>query len=194
MSSFIAMPSPELKTVNFKRTFSAAHRIPSHHGKCKRIHGHNYAVDVDITTDTLNDMGMVVEWGTIKDIIDKMDHKLILVADDPLWSIFNNAATMGILPYDAEEWCYAVLAEPSTEVLADYLAGEFVKATRQENPGAEYIYAVVRLRETASIEATGTFTYMEVEEQMERDRVQSELNDIVGPYGMRAVQEVVQLP
>ena len=59
--------------------FSAAHFIP-YHSKCRRLHGHDYAIDIKITGETVN--GMVMDFVVIKKelrkILESMDHKLIL--------------------------------------------------------------------------------------------------------------------
>jgi 6-pyruvoyltetrahydropterin/6-carboxytetrahydropterin synthase len=64
--------------------FSAAHRLPYHHGKCANAHGHNYAVEVTATgvvhpTDPFDsESGMVKDFYNItKDaikVILKYDH------------------------------------------------------------------------------------------------------------------------
>ena len=59
--------------------FSAAHFIP-YHSKCRRLHGHDYAIDIKISGETVN--GMVMDFVVIKKelrkLLESMDHKLIL--------------------------------------------------------------------------------------------------------------------
>lgn len=45
--------------------FAAAHYLRDYDGKCKNLHGHNYKLQVTIT-GTINDIGMVVDFGVIK--------------------------------------------------------------------------------------------------------------------------------
>ena len=45
--------------------FAAAHYLRDYDGKCKNLHGHNYRLQVTIT-GTINDIGMVVDFGVIK--------------------------------------------------------------------------------------------------------------------------------
>jgi 6-pyruvoyltetrahydropterin/6-carboxytetrahydropterin synthase len=58
--------------------FSAAHCIKGHPGRCAHLHGHNYRVVVTAIGEELNDQGMVVDFGALRDIcrevVDPLDH------------------------------------------------------------------------------------------------------------------------
>jgi 6-pyruvoyltetrahydropterin/6-carboxytetrahydropterin synthase len=58
--------------------FSAAHRIEGHAGRCANLHGHNYRVVVTVAGRKLNDQGMVIDFGKLKEICrtatDPLDH------------------------------------------------------------------------------------------------------------------------
>jgi 6-pyruvoyltetrahydropterin/6-carboxytetrahydropterin synthase len=49
--------------------FEAAHRLPHHDGKCKRLHGHSWIATVEVAGHALQlngpAQGMVVDYGTI---------------------------------------------------------------------------------------------------------------------------------
>jgi len=59
-------------------SFSAAHRLCGYQGACSNLHGHNWKVRVCVKTDKLDDIGMALDFGIIKqilkDILDKFDH------------------------------------------------------------------------------------------------------------------------
>jgi 6-pyruvoyltetrahydropterin/6-carboxytetrahydropterin synthase len=59
--------------------FSAAHFIP-YHAKCRRLHGHDYAIDIKIFGELKN--GMITDFVTVKkemrELLEQIDHKLIL--------------------------------------------------------------------------------------------------------------------
>lgn len=59
-------------------TFSAAHRLCGYQGACSNLHGHNWKVRVCVKTDKLDEIGMALDFGIIKqilkDILDKFDH------------------------------------------------------------------------------------------------------------------------
>lgn len=62
-------------------TFSAAHRLREYHGKCENLHGHNWKVRVYLKSETLDDLGMVVDFSILKkklnEIADLLDHKYL---------------------------------------------------------------------------------------------------------------------
>ncbi len=69
--------------------FDAGHRVLGHDGKCKFLHGHRYVLEVTVTSDILNNLGMVIDFCIIKLMvkswIDKnFDHSLILHKDDKI--------------------------------------------------------------------------------------------------------------
>jgi 6-pyruvoyltetrahydropterin/6-carboxytetrahydropterin synthase len=64
-------------------SFDAAHQLtglPEGH-KCGRLHGHTYTVEIELTAETLDDHGFVVDYGDlapIKQLIDGVfDHKYL---------------------------------------------------------------------------------------------------------------------
>lgn len=61
-------------------SFSAAHRIPGHGGKCAGLHGHNYAFRVALSSAQLDALGFVVDIDLVRTLLtqlvtDKFDHK-----------------------------------------------------------------------------------------------------------------------
>ena len=58
--------------------FSAAHQILEHPGKCQRLHGHNWNVDVIVQAQELDRIGLAVDFSQIKavvkEVIDPLDH------------------------------------------------------------------------------------------------------------------------
>lgn len=140
--SALASP-PMLHTAEFDRTFSAAHRVWNDPGKCSRIHGHNYRVHVIVTTVGLDEQGFTVPLDAVKEIVDALDHRLILARDDAI----EIAADFGV-----EDWIVRVPGVPSTEFLAQWIADEIMGAIAEERRRS----VLVHLRETDSISATGS--------------------------------------
>lgn len=61
--------------------FEAAHVLPWHPGKCSRMHGHSYRLDV-YASGELNENGVVVEFGDLAEfvqrrVIDRCDHRVL---------------------------------------------------------------------------------------------------------------------
>ena len=72
-------------------SFSAAHLLPNHDGKCARLHGHNYKVGVQVHGKVKgltgeSDEGMVMDFAEmdekVKPLIDEMDHYYIACGDE----------------------------------------------------------------------------------------------------------------
>ena len=68
-------------TVTKRFEFDAAHNLTKYHGKCERLHGHRYTLEVSVT-GTPDEEGMVIDCGELKkivksNIIDKLDHEYV---------------------------------------------------------------------------------------------------------------------
>lgn len=48
--------------------FEAAHRIPGHPGKCDRLHGHTYLVDIEVKGTQLDELGILIDFGVMKEL------------------------------------------------------------------------------------------------------------------------------
>ncbi|HRK61816.1 MAG TPA: 6-carboxytetrahydropterin synthase [Candidatus Omnitrophota bacterium] len=69
--------------------FSYGHRLVGHQGKCRHVHGHNGRVQIEVASDKLDALGMVIDFSEISRTIGKwidenFDHVLILWEKDPL--------------------------------------------------------------------------------------------------------------
>jgi len=62
--------------VTATQTFSAAHSLRDYEGKCERLHGHNYRVEVTLKGPVLNKGGMVVDFTQLKQVLDKAIQRL----------------------------------------------------------------------------------------------------------------------
>ncbi|KQL51759.1 MULTISPECIES: 6-carboxytetrahydropterin synthase QueD [Bacillaceae] len=53
-------------------------------GKCQRVHGHTYTINITIAGDHLNDTGFLVDFKQLKQLVhDRFDHQLL--NEDPLF-------------------------------------------------------------------------------------------------------------
>jgi 6-pyruvoyltetrahydropterin/6-carboxytetrahydropterin synthase len=48
--------------------FAAAHQLRGYKGKCEDLHGHNWRVQVTVSSETLNDIGMAIDFHELKEI------------------------------------------------------------------------------------------------------------------------------
>ena len=60
---------------------SCAHRLEGH-VKCSRLHGHNYLIVATVKGTTLDEAGMLIDFGDLKTLLrevhDEIDHKYIV--------------------------------------------------------------------------------------------------------------------
>ncbi|MCI0439510.1 MAG: 6-carboxytetrahydropterin synthase [Chloroflexi bacterium] len=80
---------PPLYKVTRQIEFCYGHRLLDYAGKCRRLHGHNGLLEVDVVADALDSLGMVVDFTRIKDVVkgwvdEHLDHRMILCRRDPL--------------------------------------------------------------------------------------------------------------
>jgi len=87
---------------------SSAHSLRGYRGNCEELHGHNWKVGVQIAAETLDNLGMVIDFKVLKQelhqIIQRLDHKHL----------------NDIPPFDA--------LNPSSENIAFYIFQELKKS------------------------------------------------------------------
>ena len=68
----------ELKVVT---RFAAAHQLRMVAKKCENLHGHNWKIEVFVAGDTLNDAGVLMDFGEIKKevaaVMKSLDHRFL---------------------------------------------------------------------------------------------------------------------
>lgn len=72
--------------------FDAGHRLPSHQGQCRNIHGHRYAIEITLAGALVHepsaaDDGMVMDFADIKSVakaklVDLWDHAFLVYRGD----------------------------------------------------------------------------------------------------------------
>ena len=55
--------------ISVRSRFSAAHHLAGYAGSCASVHGHNWEVEVFIRGDTLNDLGILVDFRRLKELL-----------------------------------------------------------------------------------------------------------------------------
>lgn len=64
--------------LTIKADFGAAHHLRQYKGKCERLHGHNWKLDICLTAERLSDEGMLVDFvdakAAIREVLGKYDH------------------------------------------------------------------------------------------------------------------------
>ena len=66
-------------TVSVQAHYDSAHFLRKYKGKCERLHGHRYVVEVALQTDQLNESGIAFDFVDLKAILrelaDGLDHQ-----------------------------------------------------------------------------------------------------------------------
>lgn len=62
-------------------SFEAAHELPWHAGKCKRLHGHSYRGEVTVEGE-LDDNGIVIDFDDVRsvlhaEVVERYDHQYL---------------------------------------------------------------------------------------------------------------------
>jgi len=95
--------------------FSGAHRLRYLHGKCEQLHGHNWKVDVSVVSNRLGKEGVVIDFGILKQKVEKvlkpLDHTYL------------------------NDLSYFSGIEPSSENIAKYIFDR-LKSELKGHPGA----------------------------------------------------------
>jgi 6-pyruvoyltetrahydropterin/6-carboxytetrahydropterin synthase len=67
--------------VMIERNFSSAHQLRGYKGKCENLHGHNYKIEIYARGEELDNIGLLVDFGELKEAADQvvqyLDHRNI---------------------------------------------------------------------------------------------------------------------
>ena len=65
--------------VKVQSHFSSAHNLRGYKGRCEELHGHNWDVEVVVSSESVNEIGMVVDFKDLKSALDEcineLDHR-----------------------------------------------------------------------------------------------------------------------
>ena len=75
---YYVLPMFKAKVID---TFSAAHRLYEYQGDCERLHGHNYRVEAVVQSETLDSIGIVMDFRELKqllkEVVAELDHQYL---------------------------------------------------------------------------------------------------------------------
>lgn len=103
--------------------FCYGHRLLGHAGKCRHLHGHNARALIRLESDTLDPLGLVVDFKKIGDHVKswldaEIDHNLLLHRSDPVLPILQEAG----------ERVHVMDENPSAENIARLIFDHVAKA------------------------------------------------------------------
>jgi 6-pyruvoyltetrahydropterin/6-carboxytetrahydropterin synthase len=93
-----------LISVTRRLEFDAGHRLIAHESKCANAHGHRYVAEIECTSDRLDQVGRVIDFGEVKRLVggwidDKWDHAFLVEEGDPLYLwLESNAQRVYVFP------------------------------------------------------------------------------------------------
>lgn len=128
---------------------STGHRVCGHESKCAHLHGHNYRVYFTVQAEQLDDVGRVLDFSVIKDLLcewleEHWDHRFLIWSQDP-WSA-------GLKDIDPEG---TVIVEfnPTAENMADYLL-HTVAPEQLKGTGARLVSVNIEETRKCSVEVS----------------------------------------
>ncbi|OGQ78189.1 MAG: hypothetical protein A3F90_07695 [Deltaproteobacteria bacterium RIFCSPLOWO2_12_FULL_60_19] len=137
--------------------FASAHFLVFADGKREPLHGHNYQVSVAVEGE-LDRAGMVLDFITfkplVKQVCDELDHRTLIQQNCPNLKIQGEGKHVEVL-YKGQrivlprrDALLLPIANTSTELLAEYIAGQLRRRVRQKFPGAKLKVIEVGVEET----------------------------------------------
>ena len=61
--------------------FASAHQLRGYKGKCEKLHGHNWKVQISVTAERLNEIDLAIDFHELKkianEVISPLDHTLL---------------------------------------------------------------------------------------------------------------------
>ncbi|MDD2472873.1 MULTISPECIES: 6-pyruvoyl trahydropterin synthase family protein [unclassified Methanoculleus] len=124
--------------------FEATHRLIHYQGKCFRLHGHQWRVEVWIEGTADERTGIVLDYNCIKEVVGRFDHQVILNKDDPMAASIEAFHPVVTTPGD-----------PTSELLAGLIAEMIdAEAARQ---GRDARVAKIRVWESTTCYAERTY-------------------------------------
>jgi len=67
--------------LNVLGTFASAHKLDGYEGQCKNLHGHNWKVRLCVLCDRLDEIGMAMDFGFLKqklnELLAELDHQYL---------------------------------------------------------------------------------------------------------------------
>ena len=62
--------------IRVETTFAAAHKVVDSNGKCEKLHGHTFTVELFVLSEDTESNGMVIDFADLKAALQKVTEKL----------------------------------------------------------------------------------------------------------------------
>jgi 6-pyruvoyltetrahydropterin/6-carboxytetrahydropterin synthase len=124
-----------------KLRFSACHFIPNH-PKCGRLHGHTYAVSVQVEGEQVGEF--IIDFERLKNMVseicDRLDHYILIASMDKRLRLVERKETISVEVLDSgkkyvfprEDVILLPIESLSAEDLCKYFTGEIARGLKEE--------------------------------------------------------------
>ena len=140
------------QNLTYGRGAEFTRNIEAPQNKCVNLHGHSYVLEVTVSSDTLSEQDMVMDFyhikNALKELIDTIDHSFIIDRDDPMFGELKEIAEKyGALKIFPVDFC------PTAEALARFFYDFLVERLKEARLLGEVQVVKVVLWETATSKA-----------------------------------------
>jgi 6-pyruvoyltetrahydropterin/6-carboxytetrahydropterin synthase len=125
-----------MEKITVHARFHTGHRQLGYPGKCRFIHGHTWRGTIVVATEEFprDEIDMSLDFGDLKDILRKFDHKMIVTEGD--------ASFLDPSLFEPEGVVLIKGRGPSVENVAIHVADEVAAHIREKFPGRDKRYAI----------------------------------------------------
>jgi 6-pyruvoyltetrahydropterin/6-carboxytetrahydropterin synthase len=125
-----------MEQITVHARFHTGHRQIGYPGKCRFVHGHTWKGTIVVSTETFprDDIDMSLDFGDLKNILRKFDHKMIVTEGD---KTFVDPAI-----FEPEGVVVIKGKGPSVENVAVHAVDEVIAHIQAKFPGRQKIYAI----------------------------------------------------
>jgi 6-pyruvoyltetrahydropterin/6-carboxytetrahydropterin synthase len=137
--------------------FASAHFLIFADGRREALHGHNYQVSIAVEGE-LDRAGVVLNFITLKPLVkeacDELDHRTLIQKQSPLLKVRQSRADLQVfyknqrIVLPRRDVILLPIANTSTELIAEYLAGKLKRKIGQEFPEAKLRLIEVTVEES----------------------------------------------
>ena len=136
--------------------FASAHFLIFANGKREPLHGHNYQVSV-VVEGELDHSGVVLDFisfkPVVKQVCDALDHRTLIQTASPLIKVRSRAQEVEVryskqkMVLPRRDVILLPLLNTSTELLAEYVAGQIRRQVRRKFPQTQIRFLEVGVEE-----------------------------------------------
>jgi 6-pyruvoyltetrahydropterin/6-carboxytetrahydropterin synthase len=67
--------------LSIETSFASAHQLRGYKGKCEKLHGHNWKIQISVTAERLNEIDLAIDFHDLKkmaqEVVSPLDHSFL---------------------------------------------------------------------------------------------------------------------